>query len=100
MGPSLIINPAGRTREVQPERTGVPIYTVLCFSRNRNANFNTGGENWSKSLAALGKKLSKNSEIVQKTRSKMSTPGSMGWPPCKILSRASIDRRLRGGNRG
>ena len=47
-----------------PPAHSIPIYTVLCFANFVNANFTIRRENGSKSLTALGKKLSQNSEIV------------------------------------
>jgi len=85
-GPSVIIhNQAGGTRGAHPERTLSLSITVLCFSKNRNANFTNRRENWSKSLTALGKKLSKNFKIVALLRTQhevdaVSTPTRTGWP--------------------
>jgi hypothetical protein len=57
-------NQGGGKRGAHPERTQSLSITVLCFSKKRNANFTIRRENWSKSLTALGKKLSKNFQIV------------------------------------
>jgi len=84
LGGELAVRKEARAR-IPPT---LPIYTMLCFSKNRNANFTIRRENWSKSLTALGKKHSKNFKIAplnaQREVDAVSTPTSTAWPVGKI----------------
>jgi hypothetical protein len=99
-GPSVIKhNPAGGTHGAHPERTQSLPITVLCFSKDVMQTLQFGGKNCSKSLTALGKKLSMNSQIAplrtQQSVDAVSTPTCTGRPAWKISSRRPIGAPTR-----